>query len=125
MMGREGRVMLTNISVFRGGRASGGRRLTVFGEPGADGTASEFSAKRARNPWESRQSPEGQFFMTFRGRDERAACPVGKPWDRQPVSGKLRRKLGVSPGLRRIAAPKAVKHPVRLWLTWHCPMMRS
>jgi hypothetical protein len=24
--------------------------------------------------------------------------PVGKPWDRQPVSGKLRRKLGVSPG---------------------------
>src|ERR1017187_3477255 len=26
------------------------------------------------------------------------AFPVGKPWDRQPVSGKLRRKLGVSPG---------------------------
>src|ERR1017187_2988162 len=25
--------------------------------------------------------------------------PRGKPWDRQPVSGKLRRKLGVSPGL--------------------------
>ena len=24
--------------------------------------------------------------------------PRGKPWDRQPVSGKLRRKLGVSPG---------------------------
>ena len=24
--------------------------------------------------------------------------PWGKPWDRQPVSGKLRRKLGVSPG---------------------------
>src|ERR1039458_6341639 len=28
--------------------------------------------------------------------DER--IPWGKPWDRQPVSGKLRRKLGVSPG---------------------------
>jgi hypothetical protein len=28
-----------------------------------------------------------------------AKCfPLGKPWDRQPVSGKLRRKLGVSPG---------------------------
>jgi hypothetical protein len=24
--------------------------------------------------------------------------PWGKPWDRQPVSGKLRRKLAVSPG---------------------------
>jgi|ERR1035441_6200649 hypothetical protein len=29
---------------------------------------------------------------------QRAAYPSGKPWDRQPVSGKLRRKLGVSPG---------------------------
>src|ERR1019366_6788303 len=28
------------------------------------------------------------------------AYPAGKPWDRQPVSGKLRRKLGVSPGFR-------------------------
>ena len=27
-----------------------------------------------------------------------ARCPLGKPWDRQPVSGKLRRKLGASPG---------------------------
>src|ERR1017187_4159695 len=25
----------------------------------------------------------------------------GKPWDRQPVSGKLRRKLGVSPGFAK------------------------
>ena len=25
----------------------------------------------------------------------------GKPWDRQPVSGRLRRKLGVSPGFAR------------------------
>src|ERR1017187_7826170 len=29
---------------------------------------------------------------------QRAAYPSGKPWDRQPVFGKLRRKLGVSPG---------------------------
>src|ERR1035438_9466817 len=28
----------------------------------------------------------------------REHIPWGKPWDRQPVSGKLRRKLGVSPG---------------------------
>ena len=36
-------------------------------EPGTDGTASEFPAKGAGNPWQSRQSPEGQFFMKFRG----------------------------------------------------------
>src|ERR1017187_4757533 len=30
---------------------------------------------------------------------QRAAYPSGKPWDRQPVSGKLRRKRGVSPGI--------------------------
>src|ERR1035438_7863238 len=29
----------------------------------------------------------------------------GKPWDRQPVSGKLRRELGVSPGFA--AVPQA------------------
>src|ERR1039458_9579107 len=29
------------------------------------------------------------------------------------------RVCGVSPP----TAPKAVKRPVRLWLTWHCPMM--
>jgi hypothetical protein len=28
----------------------------------------------------------------------RERIPAGKPWDRQPVSGKLRPKLGVSPG---------------------------
>src|ERR1019366_5130732 len=28
-------------------------------KPGTDGTASEFSAKGAGNPWQSRQSPEG------------------------------------------------------------------
>src|ERR1035441_10112762 len=31
-------------------------------------------------------------------RRTRQHIPRGKPWDRQPVSGKLRRKLGVSPG---------------------------
>src|ERR1017187_3285777 len=34
----------------------------------------------------------------------------GKPWDRQPVSGKLRRKLGVSPGF----AAYRPSHPKRL-----------
>src|ERR1022692_542121 len=29
------------------------------GKPGTDGTASEFPAKSAGNPWQSRQSPEG------------------------------------------------------------------
>jgi hypothetical protein len=27
----------------------------------------------------------------------------GKPWDRQPISGKLRRKFGVSPGFAAIS----------------------
>src|ERR1039457_4933746 len=41
--------------------------------------------------------------------------PWGKPWDRQPISGKLRLKLVSVPGLRRIAAclPKTAKHPRR------------
>src|ERR1035441_6120964 len=34
----------------------------------------------------------------FGGTRPGEAFPQGKPWDRQPVSGKLRRKLGVSPG---------------------------
>src|ERR1022692_3904716 len=34
-------------------------------------------------------------FPTF---DLESHVPWGKPWDRQPVSGKVRRKLGVSPG---------------------------
>src|ERR1035441_1908888 len=41
---------------------------------------------------------------------ETERVPWGKPWDRQPVSGKLRRKLGVSPGFaayppERLATP--------------------
>src|ERR1017187_9178957 len=59
-------------------------------KPGTDGTASGFPAKGAGNPWQSRPSPEGQFFMKLRG-------PKAHP-NRQPVSGKVRRKLGVTPG---------------------------
>src|ERR1035441_2086865 len=33
----------------------------------------------------------------FGGHDERAAYPAGKPWDRKPNSGKLRRELCVRP----------------------------
>src|ERR1035438_7187033 len=35
--------------------------------------------------------------------------PRGKPWDRQPVSGKLRRKLGVSPGFAAHFCPAPPK----------------
>src|SRR5450631_4371256 len=37
----------------------------------------------------------------FGGQYQRAACSVGKPWGRQPISGKLRRKFGVSRVTRR------------------------
>ena len=37
-------------------------------------------------------------------RQARNVCAWGKPWDRQPISGKLRRKSVSVPGLRRIAA---------------------
>ena len=43
-------------------------------------------------------SPEGQFFMKLRG-------PKAHP-NRQPISGKLRRKSESVPGLRRIAAQR-------------------
>ena len=33
------------------------------GNPGTDGTASEFPAKGAGNPWQSRLSPAGYFSM--------------------------------------------------------------
>src|ERR1035438_1407992 len=54
-------------SVFHGiSRAEGpfkqGRKTNLgsrSGKPGTDGTASEFPAKGAGNPWQSRQSPEG------------------------------------------------------------------
>src|ERR1017187_2336356 len=44
------------------------------------------------------------------GRDNSWAqrFPWGKPWDRQPVSGKLRRKLGVSPGFAAYAPQERV-----------------
>src|ERR1039457_630059 len=35
--------------------------------------------------------------------------PWDKPWDRQPVSGKLRRKLGVSPGFATHRGPPPPK----------------
>ena len=46
----------------------------------------------------------------------RVRFPWGKPWDRQPVSGKLRRKLGVSPGFAAYPChhPGGV-HGVILW----------
>src|ERR1035441_2422960 len=39
------------------------------------------------------------FGGTTNGQD----VPRGKPWDRQPVSGKLRRKLAVCPGFATFA----------------------
>jgi hypothetical protein len=46
------------------------------------------------------------------GYDERGVYPAGKPWDRQPISGKLRRKFGVCPGFAAYFGPllKTVKH---------------
>src|SRR5450759_4500538 len=41
-------------------------------------------------------------------RRTRKRIPRGKPWDRQPISGKLRRKFGVSPGFA------AYRHPTPL-----------
>src|ERR1039457_4926335 len=50
----------------------------------------------------------------FGGTRPGEAFPQGKPWDRQPVSGKLRRKLGVSPGFaayRGTPPPKPLSTP--------------
>src|ERR1035441_761335 len=41
-------------------------------KPGTDGTASEFPAKGAGNPWQSRQSPEGTRTDENRARDWRS-----------------------------------------------------
>jgi hypothetical protein len=70
---------------------------------------------------EHRSSPRGQQtvnggVLNRFGRNDRAQrVPWGKPWDRQPISGKLRRKFGVSPvspgfAAYRPASPKTVKH---------------
>src|ERR1035441_7650743 len=51
-----------SVSVSRGATLGEGRKTdpgTRFRNPGTDGTASEFPAKGAGNPWQSRQSPEG------------------------------------------------------------------
>ena len=48
----------------------------------------------------------------FGGTTNGQHVPWGKPWDRQPVSGKVRRKLGVSPGFAAhfgASPPKTVK----------------
>src|ERR1017187_10131238 len=37
------------------------------------------------------------------------SVPLGKPWDRQPNSGKLRRKFVSVPGLRRISGQLSPK----------------
>src|ERR1019366_25130 len=106
--------------------------------------SSEFPAKGAGNPWQSRQSPEGSSSTlstplsaawakawgasdrgkpgphTFAVHQVRVLngslgarpaqrFPWGKPWDRQPVSGKLRRKLGVSPGFAAYRGPPPPK----------------
>src|ERR1039458_4860045 len=69
---------------------------------------------------EHRSSPRGQQTVNggvlnrFGGNDRAQRVPWGKPWDRQPISGKLRRKFGVSPGFAAYFGtppPKTVKHP--------------
>src|ERR1035441_7372010 len=47
------------------------------------------------------------------GQDQGMAYPVGQTWDRQPISGKRRRKSVSVPvcGVSRASAPKTVKHP--------------
>src|ERR1035441_9938985 len=55
---------LPSVARMEGRKTNPGSRSR---KPGTDGTASEFPAKGAGNPWRSRQSTEGQFFMKFRG----------------------------------------------------------
>src|ERR1019366_1136409 len=60
-------------------------------KPETDGTASEFPAKGAGNPWQSRQSPEGtvvggQFFMKFRGPKAHPNRPGGLSYGLWPFS---------------------------------------
>src|ERR1019366_722581 len=48
----------------------------------------------------ARRAPgEKRVLHRFGGTTNGQHIPRGKPWDRQPVSSKLRRKLGVSPGV--------------------------
>ena len=62
---------------------------------------------RAHHPRSRRQN---QVLNRFEGTTNGQHVPWGKPWDRQPVSGKVRRKLGVSPGF---AAHFGAPHPKR------------
>src|ERR1019366_9131147 len=53
---------------------------------------------------------------------------AGKPWDRQPVSGKLRRKPGVSPGLAPYPGPpprKRLSTPASSKATGYARRMRK
>ena len=50
---------------------------------------------------------------------------VGKPWDRQPVSGKLRRKLGVSPGFATYIRLKTRRAECTTQRGWHAQYAAS
>src|ERR1039458_8046484 len=54
-------------------------------------------------------APEGAPVGARSGSNSVQRLPWGKPWDRQPVSGKLRRKLGVSPGFAAYHGPPPPK----------------
>src|ERR1019366_7363974 len=78
-----------------------------------DGTDSQFPANCAGNlvsvPGLQRiaaRLPEGGYVS------------VGNPWDRQPISGKVRRKFGVSPGIAAYCGPPL---PKRLRFPWANP----
>src|ERR1017187_1252780 len=55
------------------------------------------------NRWQS-DRPASRVRNGFGNTKNGEHIPLGKPWDRQRVSGKLRRKLMSVPGLRRISA---------------------
>src|ERR1019366_9907762 len=86
---------------------------TRFRGPGTDGTASEFPAKGAGNPWQSRQSPEGSLLFDCGGggiHQRRIAVLGGAPHDvphrrREPrciaqSERRLRVRMLLQPALR-------------------------
>src|ERR1035441_10265823 len=58
---------------------------------------------------EMRRNTSGGVLNRFGDTTNGRPVPLGKPWDRQPNSGKLRRKLVSVPGLRRISGERAPK----------------
>src|ERR1035441_410836 len=63
---------------------------------------------RCISPPEGRETVAALPLVTFGGNPfqdgpRARRVPLGKPWDRQPISGKLRRKLASVPGLQRQA----------------------